>query len=435
VVGAAGVEPVTAAQHAVGGGEAPPSVLAALRVRNFRVYLSGLFVAVTGLWMLRLAQTWLVLQLTGSGVALGILTALMYLPLVLVGSWAGVLADRYDKRRLLIVCQAVMGLSGLALGVLVIGGWVRVWHVFTLAFVSGVASSIDQPARMSFVIEMVGPRVLPNAVALNSAMFNAARLVGPAAGGLLAGIVGTGWVALTYTLSVGAVLTALFMLRQDELHPVPKLVRGRAQFREGLRYVRNSTELSTVFVVVALVGSFGFTLETTLPLMTSHVFGGGATQIGLLNSTMAAGSLFGAVLATRRGKPGWSLLLGAGTCFGIFAVAAAWMPSIWLYGLCLIPMGVANLTYITASNSMTQLSVEPVMRGRVMALYLTTMLGGAPVGSPIVGAVAQAISPRAAASLGGVITLLAVGLGCIHLVRRRRVDATAQAFVVESASG
>jgi len=252
-----------------------------LRIRNFRLYFIAMNIAATGTWMMRIAQAWLVLKLTdGSGTPFGMMAGLHFLPLLLVGSWAGVLADRYPKRRLLFFTQLAMGSCALMLGVLDIADVVRLWHVFVLAFLFGTASSIDQPARLSFVIEMVGEDALSNAVALNSSSFNAARLVGPALAGVLIAGIGTGWVIVLYALSVVAVITALARMRVAELYAVTLIPRARGQFREGVRYVRQRPELMLVLVVIGSVGAFGFTLETTIPLMAREVFHGSAAQYG-----------------------------------------------------------------------------------------------------------------------------------------------------------
>jgi MFS family permease len=393
-------------------GRTPATAL--LRIRNFRLYLTGAMVAWTGVWMFRVATAWLVLQMTDSGAALGAVMALMYLPLLVVGPWGGVLADRYPKRSILCWTQTSMGGSAAAVGILEITGVVALWHVLLCVFLFGLSSAIDQPTRLSFVGEMVGAESLSNAVALNSTMVNVARLLGPAVGGLLIDAVGAGWVIVLYALSVGAVIVALALMRPEELHLAERTARGRGQFRAGIRYVTASRELRATFVLVGLVGTFGYTVETTLPLMATRTFDGEASLVGVLNSLLAVGSLGGAALATRRGAPRPVFLLGSAASFGLVSVVAALMPTTLLFGVVLVPLGFSLLTYFTASNALVQLAAEPAMRGRVMALYMTTMLGGAPLGAPVIGLVSDGLSPRVGMAASGAISIGAAVLGAIH---------------------
>ena len=389
-----------------------------LRNRNYRVYYAGGVVSNTGTWMQRVAQDWLVLQLTdNSGVALGITTGLQFLPMLLIGPLAGTLADRYSKRRLLIVTQAFMAAVAVALGLLVLTDLVQVWHVYVLAALLGIGTAVDNPARQSFVVEIVGPEDLPNAVGLNSASFNLGRVLGPASAGLLIELFDTGPVFLLNALSFVAVIAALMRMDPDTLAPSPRAGRARGQVREGIRYVRSRPDLVTVMALVFFVGTFGLNFQLTTALMATEVFDKGAGQFGLLGSVMALGSLSGALLAARRGRPRLRLLLLAALAFGLIEVVAALMPTYLLFALLLIPVGISALTFITAANSTMQLGVDPIMRGRVMALYMAVFFGGTPIGAPLVGAVAEAFGARWSIILGGVVSAVAAVVAAVVLAR------------------
>lgn len=389
-----------------------------LRNRNYRIYYAGGVVSNVGTWMQRIAQDWLVLQLTdNSGVALGVATGLQFLPMLLVGPWGGMLADRYSKQKLLLATQAFMGAAALVLGVLVLTDVVAVWHVYVLALLLGLGAAVDNPARQSFVIEMVGPDDLPNAVGLNSASFNLGRVIGPALAGLLIEVLDTGPVFLINALSYLAVILALTRLRTADLAPAPRAGRGRGQIREGMRYVRGRPDLMTVMVVVFFVGTFGLNFQLTTALMATEVFGKGAGEFGLLGSIMAVGSLAGALLAASRGRPRLRLLLVSALAFGAVEVVAGLMPTYLLFAVMLVPAGLTALTFITAANAFMQLGVDPVMRGRVMALYMAVFFGGSPVGAPLMGAVAEAFGPRWSLYLGGVVSGVAAVVAALVLAR------------------
>jgi MFS family permease len=379
-----------------------------LRVRNYRLFAAGQVVSNTGTWMQRVAQDWLVLDLThGSGVALGITTGLQFLPLLLFGLWGGVLADRYPKRRILMITQAAMGLLALVLGMLAITGSAQVWHVYALAFGLGLATVVDNPARQTFVIEMVGGRDLPNAIALNSASFNGARVLGPAVAGLLIAVAGTGPVFLINAASFGAVLFGLAAMRRSELHPAELVPRARGQLREGLRYVRGRRDLMMVLALVGFVATFGMNFQMTTALVTREVFGVGASSFGLASAMLAVGALAGALLAARRVRPRLRLLLSAALLFGLLEVATGLMPTYWSFLLMLVPTGIALMTFTTAANATVQLSVAPEMRGRVMGLYMFVFMGTNPLGAPLVGWMAEQFGPRLSIVAGGVVAALA----------------------------
>ncbi|HEY9473779.1 MAG TPA: MFS transporter [Mycobacteriales bacterium] len=395
-----------------------------LRVRNYRLFASGQIVSLTGTWMQRVAQDWLVLNLShNSGTALGVVTALQFAPTLLLGLWGGVLADRYDKRRLLLVTQSTMGLLALVLGLLDATGVVTLWHVFALAALLGTSNALDVPVRQAFVVEMVGRDELTNAVSLNSATFNSARIIGPAVAGLMINWVGTGPVFFVNAASVAAVLVGLVMMRPAELYRAPVVPRARGQLREGLHYVRSRADLVVPMVLVFIVGTFGLNFQITLALMTKQVFGLGAGAYGLLSTSLAVGSLTGALMSTRRKhRPRLRMLILAATAFGLLETLAGLMPTYASLALMLVPAGAAALTFTIAANSTVQMGAEPTMRGRVMALYLLCFLGGTPVGAPLIGTLAEHFGARASLIAGGGVSAVAALLVGLLLARRRGVQ-------------
>jgi len=391
-----------------------------LRNRNYRLYATGGVVSNVGTWMQRVAQDWLVLQLSGhSGVALGITTGLQFLPMLLLAPFAGTLADRYSKRKVLIVTQASMATVGATLGLLDITGVVQVWHVYALAVLLGIAAACDAPARQSFVIEMVGRDDLPNAVGLNSASFNLGRVIGPALAGVLIVLIGTGPVFLINAASFGAVIFALTRMRSSELMPMPRAPGGRGQVLEGIRYVRARPDLQLVMVIVFFVGTFGLNFQMTSALMATAVFHKGAGAYGLLGSVVAIGSLSGALLAARRGKPRLRLIVFAAVAFGVVEIAAGLMPSYYWFMATLIPLGLCQMTLLNSANATMQLAVDPVMRGRVMALYMAVLMGGTPIGAPLIGALAEAFGARWSLIAGGLISAGAAIVAGSMLARRQ----------------
>jgi MFS family permease len=393
-----------------------------LRVRNYRLYFSGQLVSLTGTWAQRVAQDWLVLQLTNSGTALGIVTALQFAPALVLSLYGGALADRGDKRKLLLATQAGLGLVALVLGVLDVAGVVQLWHVMVLAGVLGVISAIDTPIRQSFVVEMVGPRDLPNAVALNSTTFNLARILGPAVAGVVITAVGTGWAFVGNSVSSIAVLAGLLLMRTAELFPSKPVDRAPGQYRAALRYVRKRSDLVLPMVLVFIIGTFGLNYQITIALMAKQVFGRGADAYGLLSTTLAVGATVGALAGTfRRTRPTRLFLIAAAVAFGIAEIACSLMPTFTWTAIALIPAGLTMIIFAQSANATVQLGVEPTMRGRVMGLYILCFMGGTPVGAPIVGWVAELFGPRWGMLGGGLISLgAAIGLGA-YLSRRHRV--------------
>jgi MFS family permease len=399
-----------------------------LRVRNYRLFASGQVISNIGTWMQRIAQDWLVLTLTGkSPVALGIAASLQFLPALMFTLWAGVLADRLDKRKLLIIVQSGMAGCALVLGVLDVTGLVQLWQVYLLCFVLGVFTSADMPVRQSFVGEMVGPEHLTNAVALNSSIFNLARVVGPAVAGMMIIWVGTGWVFLVNAISTVAVISQLVRMNAAELHRNPTLPRAKGQLREGLRYVRGRPDVLTVLTVVFFVSTFAFTFFATLAIAAANVFHREADAYGLLSTMLAVGTLTGALLAAKRStraRPNPRLLIRAAVAFGALEVVAGLMPSYLTFGLALIPVGIAMMTFMTTANSTIQLSVSPEMRGRVMGLYMLVFIGGNPVGAPMVGWLAAEYGGRSPFIAGGAIATVSA-LVCWLVLARKRAPAPA----------
>ncbi|MFF9913831.1 MFS transporter [Streptomyces sp. NPDC013457] len=399
--------------HTRGRGE----TFSSLRIRNYRLFFTGAIVSNTGTWMARITQDWLVLSLTGSAAAVGITTALQFLPMLLFGLYGGVIADRYPKRLILMISQAALGLCGLALAVLTLSGHVQVWHVYLVAFLLGMVTVVDNPTRQSFVSEMVGPKQLRNAVSLNSANFQSARLVGPAVAGLLIATVGSGWSFLLNGLFFLAPLTGLWLMRPSEFHPVERAPRGKGQLREGLRYVAGRPELIWPIALVGFVGTFGFNFPIWLTAFSEEIFHVGAGTYGFLNTLMAAGSLAGALFAARRGSTRLRKLVGAAVVFGVLEIAAALSPSFWLFALLLVPIGMFGLTVNITANSAVQLATDPAMRGRVMSLYMMVFAGGTPIGAPLLGWITDTYGPRVGFATGGLVSLVAAGAIGLVLAR------------------
>ncbi|QXG74891.1 MFS transporter [Modestobacter sp. L9-4] len=402
-----------------------PGSFRALRAHNFRLYVSANLVSQTGTWMQRIGQDWLVLQLSGdSGVALGVTTALQFGPSLFFSFYGGVLADRYDKRRLLMVTQAVMGVLALALGLLVATDSVALWHVYLLALLVGVVSSLDTPVRQSFVSEMVGPDLLANAVSLNSTVFNAARLVGPAvAGGLIALAGGnTAPAFLVNAVSFATTIAALVLMRADELDPSPPAPRSRGQLRQTLAYTRQHPDLMLAMGLAFTLGTFGFNSQITIALMAREVFGLGAGAFGLLSTAYAVGSLSGALLSTRRStRPLQRFLIVSAVAFGVLLVVSGLMRNYYAFAALLIPTGAAALVFSVACNSFVQLGVEPQWRGRVLALYFMAFLGGTPVGAPLIGWVSERLGAPWGLISGGLVCVVVSVLAGVVLARGRRV--------------
>jgi MFS family permease len=392
-----------------------------LRSFNFRLWTAGALVSNVGTWMQRVAQDWLVLtQLTHhSASALGMVMGLQFAPQLLLLPWTGSAADRLNQRKLLMLTQATMGVLAFILGVLTIAGVVRLWHVYVFAFLSGSAAALDAPVRQTFVAEMVGDADLPNAVALNSTSFNAARMIGPAAAGLLIARVGIGWAFLLNGLSFGAVLISMSFFRLRELHASPRALRTTSGFLEGLRHVWRKPELRAILIMLFLIGTFGLNFPIFISTMAVSVFHSDARGFGLLSSIMALGTLSGALFAAGRRKPSLTSLLAGAGVFGLGCTLAALAPGYWWFAAALIVIGAAALTLTNGTNSIMQLSTEPAMRARVMALRVGIALGGTPIGAPIVGWVANYFGPRWALGIGAGAGF-AAALVAVYVLARRK---------------
>ncbi len=400
----------------------------ALSNRNYRLYAAGGVVSNTGTWMQRVAQDWLVLQLTGNnGTALGITTGLQFLPILLLSPYAGLIADRFPKRRLLQVTQLMIAVPAAMLGVLALTGVAQTWHVYLLAFIFGIGTAFDGPARQAFVSEMVGPDDLTNAVGLNSASFNAARLVGPGLAGVLIAVLGggvqaTGWVIVLNALSYGAVIFSLQRMRTSELDTPEPVGREKGKIREGFAYVRSRPDVMLILTIVFFAGTFGLNFQMTSALMATEVYHEGATEYGLLGTTMAIGSLAGALLAARRGRPRHRLVILSAIAFGVSEIVAGLLPSYVTFAIWTPVLGLTALTMITAANATIQLSVSPALRGRVMALYMMIFMGGTPLGAPIVGWVGETFGARWTLIGGGGLTVLGTLLAVVMFSRAKGLN-------------
>jgi MFS family permease len=389
----------------------------ALRHRNYRLYFFGQITSFSGTWMQIVALAWLVLQLTGSGVALGTVTALQFLPLLVLGPWGGLVADRFDRRKIVMTTQATSGALALTLGVLAATGSVRLWMLYLLALALGVVTAIDNPARQSFVHDMVGPDDLPNAVGLNTVLFNASRVVGPGIAGAMIAVWGTTPCFFVNAASYTAVFLALSLMRTDELHPTGRAERARGQLREGLRYVWATPTLRTPLLMMAVIGTLAYEFQVTLPLLAKYTFGGGAGTYGAMTSIIGAGAVLGGLVTASRGGPTPQRVVGSALAFGLLMLAAAVMPTLSLELVVLPLMGAASITFIALANASLQLAAAPHMRGRVMALWSVAFFGTTPIGGPIVGWMAEAYGPRTPIAVGAVATIATAALAWRSLQR------------------
>jgi MFS family permease len=394
-----------------------------LRGHNYRLWAGGALVSNLGTWMQRFGQDWLVLTVLTdhSATAVGWVMALQFGPALLLLPLSGHAADHMDRRRLLLFTQAAAGLLALGLGIVTLLGIVQLWQVYGFALLLGCVTAFDAPARQAFVSDLVRDDSLANAVALNSASFNAARMVGPAIAGVLIAAVGEGWLFLVNAASYAAVLVSLWWLRVHELHPHPPPERARGGLMAGLHYVRQRPDLVAVLVMLALIGTFGFNFAIFISTMSVTVFHGDARQYGWLTSAMAVGTMSGALLSARRPFPGMVLMGGASAVFGITLALAAVMPTPWTFAIVLFVVGLAALTFMTASNSMMQLTTERGMRGRVLALRIAVVMGGTPIGAPLVGWVVDRFGARWALGVGALSGVAAAGVAVAYLVRHRNL--------------
>jgi len=390
-----------------------------LSVPNYRRYFVGQMVSLSGTWMQTVAALWLVLSLTGSGLAVGLTTALQFLPMLLFGAWGGLFADRFPKRKLLIATQALMAIPAIGLFVVTEAGVAAPWMVFLAVFAMGSVNAVDNPTRQSFVIEMVGPDRVVNAVSLNSVIVQSARIVGPAVAGLLIAGVGIGTCFAVNVLSFGAMIYALWGMDPAELRSGPRATRERGAIRAGLRYVRATPELAIPLALMALVGTFGFNFQVILPLLARFSFGGGAGVYAALVSAMGIGSIVGALVTGSHGRTSPRLIAAAALAFGGAALLAAAAPAMAIEIIALVLLGAASVTFAATINSSLQLAVTPHMRGRVMSLYSVVFLGSTPIGGPLAGWLSQAYDPRWALVLAAISGLSAAWAARICFARLR----------------
>jgi MFS family permease len=400
------------------------AIFRSIGIYNYRLYFFGALTSNIGTWMQRTAQDWIVLtKLTNhDAAAVGFTMALQFGPQLLMMPISGLIADRVNRRRLLLVTQILMGALGLGLGVIVLANVATLWEVYAFAFALGVVSAIDAPVRQTFVSELVPEKSIPNAVALNSASFNGARLIGPAVAGVLIATIGSGWVFLINAATFGATIAALVLMRTAELNLSAKAPRKRGQIRAGWKYVGSRPDIVVILIMVFLVGTFGF----NFPIFTSTMavsFHQGADGFGLLSSVMAIGSVLGALLAARRERPRIFVVTLAAFGFGLANLGAAFTPSYWSFAAVLIVVGLTSLTMVTSANAYVQTTTKPAMRGRVMALYMAIFAGGTPLGAPVVGWVANVAGPRWAIGVASVSGFAAafVALAWIIVARHLRV--------------
>ena len=391
-----------------------------LGIRNYRLYFIGQLISVSGTWMQTMAQDWLVLRLTDRAVPLGIATALQFGPLLLLGAWGGLLADRSDKRKVLIATQAAFGLQALVLGLLVLAGMAELWHVYLMAFLFGCTTAVDMPARQAFVSELVGPDRLVNAVGLNSALFNSARMVGPALGAVVVAGAGLAPAFLANAASYLAVIVGLALINPGELYLNERAPASRGQVREGLRYVWRTPVLRSTILLVAVIGTLAMNQRVILPLLARFTFNGGPEAYGMLASVLAAGSVAGALATAARQRPSRRLMLGAATALGLTSLIAAAAPTLALATVALIPVGVTTMLFLATANTTLQLNSDPSMRGRVMALYGLVFLGAAPAGGMLTSWLAEHFGARSGLVLAGAGALSAVLLAVLGGRRRAR---------------
>jgi MFS family permease len=397
-----------------------------LHIRNYRLWFFGQIVSTSGTWMQSVAQGWLVLRVTGSAIDLGVTVALQFLPFLLFGPWGGVVADRFDKRQVLVATQSLFAVQALVLGLLTLTGVVQIWMVWVLAFLMGVVNVVDNPTRQSFAVEMVGPEDLANAVGLNSVIINSSRIIGPAIAGLLIATVSLSAAFLVNAVSFVAVIASLATMDVQALQRARPVPRAKGQVRAGLRYAWSLPDLRIPLLLLAVIGALGYNFSVLLPLMAKVAFHKGGGTYGALLSAMGVGALAGALIAASRRRPSRRLLTGSALAFGAFSLLVAWAPTLHLGMIALVPMGAAGIIYVATTNSLLQLGAKASMRGRVMALWAMVFLGSTPIGGPLAGFVAGRLGPRAALALGGVATIVAAGWGTLAFrasSKRRRAAA------------
>ncbi|HZL08203.1 MAG TPA: MFS transporter [Candidatus Dormibacteraeota bacterium] len=384
-----------------------------LEVRNFRLFIFGQGLSMCGTWMQTIGLSWLVLKLTHSGTQIGLVVAAQFLPILLFGVWGGVIADRFDKRRILYFTQTTAGLLALVLGLLVVTGHIHLWMIYCLAAGLGLVTVVDSPSRQTFFIEMVGRDLLKNAVTLNSTVVNGARIIGPSIAGVLILSVGIGQCFLINAASYVAVLIALLMMRKDELHASARSKPGTGQIRAGLRYVMSEPRLRTTLIMMFIIGTFAYEFPVILPLLATVTLHGNAGTYASMTAAMAIGSVFGGLYTAGQKVAGQKQLITAAVLFGFSLLLASVVSGIVTSLIVLTVAGALSIMFISTGNTTLQLTSEPTMRGRVMSLWTMAFLGTTPIGGPIIGFIADHSNPRVGLAVGGVSALLAAGVGLI----------------------
>lgn len=397
------------------------AVFASLANHNYRLYFCGQALSLIGTWMQATAQAWLVLTLSGSAAVLGVVVALQALPVLLLGPYAGVVADRVDRRKLMIVLQSVMGLLAAVLAVLALGGWVQVWQVAVLAVLLGLNNAFENPARQAFIHQIVGNDLIRNAVTLNSVLVNAARAIGPAAAGVILAAVGAGWCFAINAASFVAVVFSLWMMRTDEIAYEEPVARAKGQLREGLRYVGGRPTLWVPLVMMAIVGTLAYEFPVSLPVAAREVFDGGPQAFGFMTSSMGIGAVIGGLVVAARGTTGLRTLTLAALGFGVTIAITAVVPSLWMAIVALFLVGWLSVSFMSTGNATLQLESEPQMRGRVMALWSVAFMGSTPIGGPIIGAISEYAGARVALGVGAAACFVAAAMAyTVFRIRTRQ---------------
>lgn len=393
------------------------STFSSLKIWNYRLYFTGQAISLTGTWMQTIAQSWLVLKLTGSGTALGVVTALQFLPVLVLGPWGGVLADRFPKRKVLSITQSASGVLALTLGMLVATNMVQLWMVGVLALLFGIVNAVDNPTRQTFIVEMVKEKELSNAVALNSTQVNVARVIGPAVAGILIATVGLAWCFAINGVSYIAVLVALFMMRQEELYTGALVARAKGQLREGFRYVASNPLLRDTLIMMAIIGTLSYEFNVILPLFARFTFHGDARTYAALTSAMGLGSVIASLLTANRKQRSVQMLTRAALLFGIALLFVAIAPNFITALVAMVLVGAFSINLLSLGNVILQLESVPEMRGRVMALWAVAFLGSTPIGGLIIGWIGEHAGPRWGLGVGGFAALCAAAFS--HLRYRR----------------
>ncbi len=389
-----------------------------LKVRNFRIFAVGHFIAVVALWMQRIAQDWLVLQLSGSVTAVGVTVALQFLPSLLLGPWGGMVADRFAKRKILMLCQAAAAVLAALLAGLALTQRIEVWHVYAIALTLGLVTVLDQPARQVFVNELVGPAYLRNAISVNSTIFQLGGLIGPAVAGVLLGAVGAGWAFAGNALACCCTVAMLLVLRKDELHLTFPAAKRKGMLGEGVRYALAKPTIYWPWLMAGFVAVFAMSLPVLLAAFADHIFDAGAGGYGLLNTLVAVGALAGAITSARRRQLRLrSVVLGAGM-YGLMLCLAAAAPSMEWFGTVMVLAGFWCLMFLTAANQLVQVSANMGIRGRVMSLYIMVLIGGQAIGGPLMGWLAEHLDPHTAILISGGVPALAAAVVAAVLARR-----------------